>query len=143
MMSLLWRNAVVHTASDDRPWNEMNDGDLHEAGVEEIGGMNVAHPDDTPWHDDDLMETAHVTHGRMNPHGDHFEAMQAWLDKDRLNHFHEHPGELEHEPVHMIHDEDTGEHFLLDGHHRVTIARHHGAPATLPARISHVSRSRM
>lgn len=142
-MSLLWRNAVVHTASDDRPWNEMDDDELEDGGVESISGLGVAHPDDTPYHNNHLMETSRVTHGRMNPHEDNFEAMQGWLDKDRLNHFHDHPEELEHEPVHMIHDEDTGEHFLLDGHHRVAIARHHGAPATLPARISHVSRSRM
>lgn len=142
-MSLLWRSVTAQVDHDDRPWEDLDDQDLYDAGVEEIGGISVAHPDDTPWHDEELMNTRRNEHTTMDPHSDSFQALQGWLEKGPLNHFHENPHELTKEPVHMIHDEDTGEHFLVDGHHRVAIARHHGAPAELPAIISHVSRKRM
>lgn len=137
-MSLLW----FRTASDRAPWHDADPEAFHD-GVENFGDMTVAHPDDTPWHNNALMDTARKTHGPWNPHGSDYEAMQAWLEPDTLDHFMRHPEKMSDSPVSVIHDEDTGEHFLLDGHHRAVVARHLGSPSHLPAEFLHVSRSRM
>ena len=151
-MSLDWKEAARHSHSGfkivgmDKPWDDDNGEGMHD-GVEAYGGISVAHPDDTPYHNEDLMQTKRVSHGRMNPHGDDFHGIQAWLDEDTLNHFVDHPHEIEkvseHDPISMLHDEDTGDKYLVNGHHRVVAARYLGKPDSLPARITSVSRARL
>lgn len=132
-MSLLWASRF--------PWSGADEDAMHD-GVESFSDISVAHPDDTPWHDEELMRTARVTHGPWNPHGD-YQALQSWLDKDSLEYFSNQPERLGDEPVTVLHDEDSDEHYLMDGHNRAVVARHLGRPQALRAKYIHVSRARL
>jgi hypothetical protein len=140
-MSLLWKTAAGHHAT---PWaHEPDDEDIHD-GVESYSGMEVVHPDDSPYHDEDLMDTTRLEHGKIDLHDPNLKAMQGWLSKKTLDHFYNHPHLISrsNEPIQIVHHEDTGEKYLLNGHHRAVVSRTLGGPRYVDGEINHVSDKR-
>jgi hypothetical protein len=139
-MSLLWK-----TAAKGHPWSDAPDDYLHD-GVEEYGDLEVVHPDESPYHNEPLMDTTEMKHERVDPH-DEMYAMQAWLEKPILDHFADHPHRIaevsDRDPLQIVHHEDEGKRYLLNGHHRIVAARALGLHTKLPAEVSYVSRKRI
>lgn len=113
------------------PWAHQT-GELHD-GVEEHTGLTVAHPDDTPYHDETAMRSASSRRGIFDLEAGHG-AMQAWLERGTLDHVAANPHLLD-EPVMVLKHHD--EQWLLNGHHRAAVARATGR-RQLPAIIREV-----
>lgn len=133
-MSLLWKTAVGQS------WDHEPEDYLHD-GVEEYGGMPVDHPDDTPYHNDEVMQQGVTRRETIHPQDD-LTSIQPWLEKSTLDHFAQDPHRIaevsQKDPFQVLHDEDSGRRYLINGNHRITVARELGLNQRYPAQVTYV-----
>lgn len=132
---------IRHEASSggSPTWADEPDDEIDE-GPEVYGGMMIEHPDDTPYHDDEVMARGRGERGHIDPHSE-LSTIQGWLSKGTLDYLDAHREKIydPDDPAQVLRDHATGRDILLNGNHKVTVARERNLRRPIPAMITHVN----
>jgi 8-oxo-dGTP diphosphatase len=131
-----WREAAAEAKA---PWADEPPGDIDE-GPEIYGDLPIEHPDDTPYHDERTMRRSRGEITRLSPDTP-FRTIQGWLTKENLDYLDANRSKIhdESDPIQVIHDHATGVRYLINGNHKVTVARARGLTEPIPAQVRHVN----
>lgn len=123
----------------EAPWADEEDGDIDE-GPSVYGDLDIEHPDDTPYHDDDAMARGRKERTTIRP-SEPMSTIQGWLTKENLDYLDADHSRLydPDDPVQVLHDHASGRRYLINGNHKVTVARTRGLDRPMPAIMTHVN----